>query len=193
MTQALQTTADPTTLAIDSLKEGFEVFKANPIECILIPIVAAVVGMFSMGILMPAMMVAQIDAYRRLARGESVGVGVLFENLGDRLVPSLILGLLVGVAVSVGMILLVIPGIIAALALSFSFHYLAFNPTMGAVDCMKASANLVKTHWVAVLVLGLLGSIAIAIGNIVFIGSLIVAPIVGIGGTLMFERLAGQQ
>lgn len=99
-------------------------------------------------------------------------------DLKDLWIPSLFwkylfATLLVGAITLVGFILLVIPGIIAIVALLFA-TYLVVDRKMGPVEAVKESAKITKGHrWKLlglVIVLGLLnflGAIALMIGLLV--------------------------
>lgn len=62
------------------------------------------------------------------------------KNIG----ACIIAGLLSSVIIAVGFILLIVPGIIAALRLSMTFYILVDNPDMSATDAMKRSNELMK-------------------------------------------------
>lgn len=67
--------------------------------------------------------------------------------------------ILVGIAVMVGFIIIVIPGIILSLMFSQCFYIMADDREIGIIDCMKKSSQMMKGHkWeYFVLVLSFLG------------------------------------
>ena len=89
----------------------------------------------------------------KIIRNKSVEVGLLFEgfkNFGSAL------GLLVltAIAVFVGLIFFIIPGIILALGLSQVFYILADNPNMPIIDVMKKSYEMMKGYKTKYFLLG---------------------------------------
>lgn len=77
---------------------------------------------------------ARLGDYNLLFKG--------FNNFGNTLVA----GLLVSLAISVGMILLIVPGIIVALGLSMTFFIMVDNPGMSGIDAMQESWRLMQGH-----------------------------------------------
>lgn len=65
-----------------------------------------------------------------------------FRQFGSSWVAFIVSGLVIGL----GMMLLVIPGIIASLAYSMAFFILADNPGMGGIEALKQSRQLMKGH-----------------------------------------------
>lgn len=83
--------------------------------------------------------------------------------------------ILTGIIVVIGLILLIVPGIIAALALLFS-TYLVIDRGMGPIEAMKESVRLTKGHrWqlfllaLSLLALNILGALALLVGLVVTI------------------------
>jgi uncharacterized membrane protein len=70
-----------------------------------------------------------------------------FENLFDgfkNFLPAFLLTLLTGIFTMLWTLLLIIPGIIAALRYSMSFYILADNPEISAMDAIKQSKELMR-------------------------------------------------
>ena len=88
------------------------------------------------------------------ARGRSVEMGIFFSGFSDmvRLVGTYLLMVL---AIIIGFILLVVPGIIVAFGLSQTFFILADDKEIGAVDALKASWEMMKGNKVKFFVLSL--------------------------------------
>lgn len=81
--------------------------------------------------------------------------------------------ILTGIVVIVGLILLIVPGVIAALALMFA-PYLIVDRNLGPIEAMKESVRITKGHrWqlflfaLALGLLNILGMLAIGIGLLV--------------------------
>lgn len=81
--------------------------------------------------------------------------------------------ILTGIIVIVGLVLLIVPGVIAALALIFA-TYLIIDRNMGPIEAMKESVQMTKGHrWqlfllaLALLGINILGALALMIGLLV--------------------------
>ena len=110
----------------------------------------------------------------------------------SRLAQLIVAAVLVGIAVGVGLMLLVIPGIIAAFFFVFTFVIvIAENAT--AVDAMKKSVELVKSHLndmviFFIIVIGasiLVGIVNMVISFIPVLGPLVASVLMGILGGLI--------
>ena len=66
------------------------------------------------------------------------GISVFLKAIG--------LYLLVGIAVGIGFIILIVPGIILALMFSQTCYILAEDKDISIIDCMKKSAEMMKGH-----------------------------------------------
>ena len=86
-----------------------------------------------------------INYFLNISRGKDVNWKDVFAKK-DMFVAFVILSLLAGLIICVGTILLIIPGIIAGLALSMIYYIKLDNPDMGYVDCLKKSNELMKGH-----------------------------------------------
>lgn len=114
-----------------------------------------------------------IRASLGVTRGEDPEVGKVFQtdHLGNWIVASILVGLMVGV----GLVLCFIPGILALIYTSF-YGYFVLDRGMAPVDAIKASFELVSGNAGSVFVLlllawllGLAGAIACGIGLLVTI------------------------
>jgi hypothetical protein len=78
-----------------------------------------------------------LKIYITAARGGQPNFGDLFSG-GSKMFSILAVQILMGLAILLGLILLVVPGIILALGLSYSTYFVA-DADMGPIDAMKAS------------------------------------------------------
>lgn len=81
----------------------------------------------------------------RVVRNQDVSVEMLFEGFSDYS-RSLVTGLLVALYVFLWSLLLIIPGIIAALAYSMSFFILADDPHISAQEAINQSKRMMEGH-----------------------------------------------
>jgi len=161
---------DPQALLDATSSGGTGFFAAYGLINILMSLAAAVV--------MAAITYAAIEH----KNGKSVSIGAMLGRAMGVLLPLIGAAILYYIAVIVGMILLVIPGIIVALMLAVSFPAVIAEQ-LGPIEALKRSRELTNGHkWsifggafvygivvgivqiVLMLVMGLLGPIALGIG-----------------------------
>ncbi len=128
------------------------------------------------------------------ARGQAPKLGTLFLG-GDKLMPMLALTLLVYLAVFVGVLLLIVPGVIVALGVFPAYFYMVdplVGRRMGAFECLRASWSATKGQKGSIFVLSLrvwgimiLGLLACCIGSV---PATAVAYMVG---AVLYTRLSG--
>ena len=109
-------------------------------------IVTTVVGLIlAMGLIRAAL--AVVD-------GRTPEVGMLFRSEG--FVPYLVASILVGLAVGVGLILCIIPGLIMAFLFAFYGYGIVDGRTDDGIESMKMSWNLVSSNVGSLLLLFIL-------------------------------------
>lgn len=70
----------------------------------------------------------------------------MFDGFSDCFVASLLANIIQTVAVSVGMVLLIVPGVILALMFSQTFYILRDHPDMSGPDALMASKDMMQGH-----------------------------------------------
>lgn len=140
--------------------------KALPFISLIIALCSSLVGMFiTLGV---------IKICFKVYAGEKFEISEMFANQKPFL-NYLLATILFVVAVIVGLILLIVPGIILAIKMGF-YPYLIVDKEMGPIDALKESMNLTKGNcwnlfllWFLVLGVLLLGILALFVGIIVAI------------------------
>lgn len=110
---------------------------AGGLAFVLVTLIGGILTLVASGVTI--VMARDALARREPSMGEALGAVM------DRLVDVLVASILVMVIVGVGMVLLVIPGIVAAVFLMFTLPAVLLDGT-GAVDALKRSAALVKDN-----------------------------------------------
>jgi hypothetical protein len=164
------------------LETAWSLTLANLVPLIFMTLVMFAVSVLTLGILAPVTMAGYTQAILMLVRdGREPKLQDIFSQM-NLFVPLLVFGLAVFLAIVVGTLMLVIPGILVTLAVIFFCLYmlpLMTDRQMGVVDAVKESARmaldgvLVEHIVVVVLFLGIT-----AIGGSVFIGSLFTQPFI---------------
>jgi uncharacterized membrane protein len=117
-------------------------------------------------------------AYLKAARGDQVKVKDIFYVFGNYL-NAVLAHLLVVVIISIGIVLLIVPGIVFACKLAFT-PYLVVERKMEAIAAVKESWRMTKGYGWGIFLIGLLGFPIFIAGAICF-GVGIIAAIIWIG------------
>jgi uncharacterized membrane protein len=168
---------------------SWQLFQANAITFILASLLVTVLSVVSLGILIGPLSIGYIELVRKAGRGEPIAVGDVFRGF-DFFLPGFLATLLIGLAVLVGCILLLLPGIAVAFLSAFTLHAIAFE-NLGVVDAIKRSVKLVIDNLVNVLILMFLAAVVQSIGSSVVVGTLITSPFVLLAFTVAYERITG--
>ncbi|RKN80619.1 DUF975 family protein [Paenibacillus ginsengarvi] len=86
-----------------------------------------------------------VTYYLKLVRGGKPGVELLFGSF-DRFAPAFLVYLLVQIFVFLWSLLLIVPGIIAALRYSQSFYILQENPNIEPMEAIRQSKEMMVGH-----------------------------------------------
>jgi len=117
-------------------------------------------------------------AYLKAARGDQLKVKDMFDVFQNYL-NAVLANLLVAVIVSIGLFLLIVPGIVFACKLAF-VPYLVVDRKMETVEAVKESWRMTKGHALKVFLIGLL-AIPIAMAGLLCFGVGIIVAIMWIG------------
>lgn len=106
----------------------------------------------------------------KFRKGENPPIESLFEGF-NQFVPALLLQLLITIIVFLWSLLLIVPGIIAALSYSQAFYILNDKPGIEALDALKQSKEMMKGYkgklfmmWLSFIGWGLLCILTFGIG-----------------------------
>lgn len=125
------------------------------------------------------------------ARGQPPAFDQLFSG-GDRWGAYLGTQLLYGLAVTVGFVLLIVPGVILALGLSQSL-YICVDQGKGPVDSLRESWEMMKGHKVNFLGFSIVSVFVIMLGVLALIvGVLPAMAVIYVATAWIYLRLSGQ-
>jgi uncharacterized membrane protein len=154
-------------------------------------ILISIVGWFVSLIVGAAIQSGYISGVLDIANGQQVSVGSFFRprNIGQVIVA----GLIVGVITTIGLILCIIPGVIASIMLVFTVVAL-LDRNMSPVDAVKTSFDLSKANfgnvfvtWLAMVATAVVGALLCGIGLIVAV------PVASLILVYAWRRLSGGQ
>ena len=124
-------------------------------------------------------------------RGQSPSFGTLFSG-GDRFLPMLGTQLLYGLAIGLGFLALIIPGIILALGLAMA-PYLCVDQNMSPVDALKASWDMMKGNKVNLFGFGLLAGLMCLVSILaLFVGLFVAVAVTYAAYAWIYLRLRGE-
>lgn len=159
-----------------TLQLGWEGFSRNALALIVDLIIVSVVSTVTLGICAGPMTIGYNAMCLRAARGETVAVGESLKGFGQ-FGPSFMLMLIAVVAIVVGLILCIIPGLVIGFMWFWSTWLMA-DGNNDPMACFRGSADFVKQNAGPVVIFVIVASVINAIGGAIGgFGSLITAPI----------------
>ncbi len=169
----------------DYIKEGFEIVKANIVPSIvlmLIPIIPIVGGFIQMIAIVNFM--AAVKAAKHEGKPIQIGDLFNFENVADKLLGPLIVGILVGI----GMGCLVIPGIVLLGIFYFVAPTIADRPGTPFVAAIKANLAFGKGNILPLLLLAIVNGLVVFAGVLACgLGVFITGPVAFAATYLAYE------
>jgi hypothetical protein len=178
------------------LESAWNMTLKHIVMLILMTVVSLAVGFFTLGILGPVVMAGFIQSIILMMReGREPRMEDLFSQM-RLFLPLLGFSIIVCIAMLVGFLLFVLPGLAILLAVTFGCIYvlpLMTDRRMGLIDAVKTSWNMavqdsVADHIVVVILfMGLM-----AVGSSVFIGILFTQPFAAVFLVSVYlERISG--
>jgi hypothetical protein len=124
------------------------------------------------------------------ARGKAPDLGTLFAG-GGRFLPLFLVNLLFGLAILLGLVFLIVPGIIIGIRYSLAPFYVV-DAGMGPVEAMKASWSATRGQKGEIFVLWLAAAGISVLGMLMCcVGLLATGPIVYVAMAVAFIRMSG--
>jgi len=160
----------------ETLKLGWETFTKNAVPMIVGMLLVGIIGGFTLGICLGPMVIGYNQMILRAAKGETVAIGDVFAGF-QNFVPALLLFLIMGVAIMIGFMLLVVPGMVLAFMFFWAPWIMAEEPTMSPIDCLKGSVEAFKRDMGGSIVFVLVNVVVNMVGGFVPFGSFITGPV----------------
>ena len=153
----------------------------NAIALIIMTLVFVGASVMSLGILVPVMLAGYTQSMLNMIRtGKEPGPRDLFSQM-HLFLPLLLFSLLLVVAIAIGLLLFVIPGLILIIAATFFLIYmvpLMVDQDMGLLEAAKESIRLVgQTSFLDHLIVVIIYSVIQSLGGSTLLGTLITIPI----------------
>jgi uncharacterized membrane protein len=168
--------------------ESWRLFLADPVLYVLAALLVMVLSVVSIGIAIGPLTVGFIGIILRRQQGQTASVGDVFGGF-DKFFVSFATLFVIMVAVLVGTLLLVLPGLIVALFSCFALQAVALEGK-GVFDAIGRSIDLVRANFLEAFILLILISVLHAVGSMVVFGGLVSFPLSMIATLVAYQRLA---
>jgi hypothetical protein len=125
-----------------------------------------------------------------LTEGRELQIGSLFGRVNFG--AMLLLAIVVAIIETIGILLFILPGLLAMLFLYFAAYFL-LDRNLGPIDSVKASFNLVRRDLGKALVWTIVAFIVTVVGVcFCLVGLLVTIPVAIIGTAYTYKKLTGQ-
>ena len=132
-----------------------------------------------------------IRAALAVTRGETPEVGMLFQGMGFG--PYIVASIIFGIAVAIGFVLCIVPGIIVAIVYGFYGYVILDENQQSPIDALKRSADITRGHRGELFLLGLaLLGINIVGALLCLVGLLFTHGITAVAIAHAYRTLKGQ-
>ncbi|NPE28212.1 glycerophosphodiester phosphodiesterase [Methanococcoides sp. SA1] len=158
----------------DIFRRSWNAFKDN-VAAFIVATIIVVLGSIFIVTIAPLFYGLTYMAVKGL-RGEKVEINDVFEGF-NYFVKSWVLLLVSVILISIGYMLLILPGIILSILLIYSLPLLVIKD-YGAMDAIKESIEISKQNFVDSLVLLIIVAIISTIGGITYLGTFVTTPII---------------
>ena len=167
----------------------WQLFQAKPVEHIVASLIVLVLSAVTLGVLLGPLAVGQIRMIEKQQRGETPRIDDVFAGFSS-FGPAFLTSLIFAIAVGVGALLLVLPGLFVALAWGFALWFVALDNASPSA-ALSGSWQLLKNNAASVIVVFVLLGVVNAVAGTVVLGTLLSAPLSIIFGTLAYQDMTG--
>ena len=171
---------------VGALRRAWDVFIEAP-GAYIVGFLLAQLSMLLI-ITMPAALLGLYKTSLEGARSRPASIGMCFSGY-SRFFAGLVLAVLIGLAVAIGFMLLIVPGIIAAVLFTWAFFFLCDDENLGAMDAMRQSTDLAKANVMTTVITLVLCFLLNVVGQATVVGWLITTPLSFILMAIVYDEL----
>ncbi len=172
----------------EKVANSFVYFFKEPWTFILAGLVAGLLTVVTIGILGPVMLLGLTEMFYKMRDGVKPTLDDLFIHM-DKTLMLAIQGLVMGIAIGLGIVLLIIPGLILAALWMYAPYYMGFKG-MGLTESLKASIHTVnKNGLMNHIFIMLVMALVMGIGAQIVIGTLFTFPLTAAFLGFLFEEV----
>jgi uncharacterized membrane protein len=172
-------------------QRSWALFQSKPVEHLVAGLIVIALSAVTLGVLFGPLSVGQIRMIEKQQRGETPRIEDVFAGFSS-FGASFLTSLILFVAVFVGMLLLVLPGVFVGLAWGFAIWFVALEGASPSA-ALSSSWQLLKNHTVSVIVVFVLLGVVNAVASSIVLATLLTAPLSMIFGTLAFQEMVGSE
>lgn len=172
------------------LQGSWSLFQSKPVEHLVAGLIVITGSVLSIGVLSGPLSVGHIRMVEMQQRGEPIRIQDVFagfDSFGSAFLTSFILF----VAVCIGMILLVLPGLLLGLAWGFAIWFVALEDA-STTSALGGSWQLLKSHTASVIVVFVLLAVVNLAASTVVLATLLTGPLSIIFCTLAYQEMVGE-
>jgi uncharacterized membrane protein len=170
--------------------EGWRLIKADLGLCMLMSLIMIVLSSFIPLILNGALAAGFQIVFMRKLMGKPIDFGDLFKGF-HYFVPALVASLLIAIFTFAGMLLCVIPGLVVAAALMFTYLFIV-DKKMDFWPAIQSSHNVVKGDYFGFTIFFLAAVLLNIVGVICcLVGVLATIPILFAATTVAYKEIVG--
>ncbi len=181
----------PAPLDLVSLgRDAWQLFVRQPAAHIGAFAIVLLLGTITAGLLTPALLAGYIRVVDRARRDEPVHATHVFDGLA-LLAPTLLVGLIYVVAVALGSLLILLPGVVIAVGWCYALWFVALEGHQTGA-ALRAAWALARQQTGSLLLLLVAVVAANLVGGLFVVGALLSGPLALIALTLAFDQLKGR-
>ena len=170
--------------------EGWNIVKSDLMNFALMALLVAVVSNVVPIVLQGAMVAGMHMVIMKKMAGARTEFGDLFKGF-NYFVPTLVASVLISLFVFLGMILCIIPGLVAAAAFSFSYLFIV-DRKMDFWPAMQASHAVVKKNYVGFTIFIFVLGLVVSLGLLAcIVGIFVTMPIYFAAITVAYKETVG--
>jgi uncharacterized membrane protein len=168
-------------------KRSWALFLSKPLEHLVASLLVLVLSVVSLGVLLGPLSVGQIRMIEKQQRGEEPRIDDVFTGFSS-FGPAFLTTLVLFIAMTIGALLFVLPGLFVGVAWGFALWFVALEGA-SATEALAGSWQLLRRQTASVLVVLVIMGALNVIASSVVLATLLSAPFTMIFGTLAFQEL----